>query len=335
MPGVSLHPAGAAAMHNLLREWLGHLAVEAAASPHTLAAYRRDVERFLVACAAGGLVHAAELNADTVRAHVAALSHTLGSRSVARHLYAIRSWLHYLRETGRIDRDIAELVELPRQPERLPQTLNTVDVVAMIDTARERVSVQYGDARPNRLALRDAAILETLFATGARQGELAGLRLDDVNLAEGWVRLFGKGGKERMVPLGRKAVRAIEAYVKHCRADLTHGPNEALFLSKSGEPMDPSALYRLVQRTAAAAGLGQRVGPHRLRHAFATALLDGGANLRVVQELLGHARVTTTEIYTHVSAARLAAVHAACHPLGRRRVGTTSPPRPRRSKRRR
>lgn len=323
-------------MHNLLREWLGHLAVEAAASPHTLAAYRRDVERFLQACAAGGLAAVSDLTADVVRAHVAALSHTLGSRSVARHLYAIRSWLHYLRETGRIDRDIAELVELPRQPERLPQTLNTGDVVAMIDTARDRVSTQYGDARPARLALRDAAILETLFATGARQGELAGLRLDDVNLAEGWVRLFGKGGRERLVPLGRKAVRAIEVYLKHCRPDLVeHAPNEALFLSKSGEPLDPSALYRLVQRTAAAAGLGRRVGPHRLRHAFATALLDGGANLRVVQELLGHARVTTTEIYTHVSAARLAAVHAACHPLGRRRAGTTSPPRPGRSKRRR
>lgn len=323
-------------MHSTLREWLGYLAVEASASPHTLAAYRRDVDRFLAACARLGKTRVAELDADLLRGHVAELSKTLGSRSVARHLYAIRSWLHFLRETGRLDRDIAELVELPRQPVRLPETLNPSAVAAMIDTASARTSTQYGDARPSALALRDAAILETLFACGARQGELAGMRLDDVNLGNGWVRVFGKGGKERLVPLGRKAIAAIEAYVKHCRPALAgRGVNEALFLSKSGEPLDPSAIYRLVQRTAAAAGLGKRVGPHRLRHAFATALLDGGANLRVVQELLGHASVTTTEIYTHVSAARLAAVHARCHPLGRNTVAPSPRPARRRSKRRR
>ena len=319
----------------LLRPWIVWLSLERSASPHTIAAYRRDVERFVEFGRVADISSPSHLTADHIRQHLRGLSESLGARSVARHLWSIRSFLDFLRETGRMDRDLGDLIELPRLPKPLPKVVSADDVAAMIDAAANRETTQYGEARPTRLTLRDAAILETLFATGARQAELARMRLDDVDLGNGWIRVFGKGSRERMVPLGSKARAAIEQYIKHGRPQIQDATgSQALFLSRSGQPMDPSAVYRLVQRAAVAAGLSGNVGPHRLRHAFATALLDNGCNLRVVQELLCFKAAATTEIYTHVSVGRLSAVHAACHPLGRNRIAPRSTRRGRRRSRR-
>lgn len=320
-------------MRALLQGWLGWLMVERAASPHTLAAYRRDVGLFVDFCAALGIGAISALTVGAIRTHLHELSGRLASRSCARHLWSIRSFLDYARMVGALEADLGELIDAPAIPKKLPHTLSPAQVERLIEAAAGRQSKQYGDAREVRLAMRDSAILETLYATGARSRELARIRLDDVNLAAGWVRLFGKGAKERIVPIGRLAREAIEKYLKHLRPELVDPelPNAALFVSRRGQPLDGSAVYRLVRRCADAARLGE-FGPHRLRHACATAMLEGGANLRVVQELLGHSSVTTTEIYTHVTAARLADVHARCHPLGRETVRANPPARRRRSR---
>jgi len=235
---------------------------------------------------------------------------------------AIRMWLRWLHLTRQVSTDRTTLIELPKRWHLLPKTLGldrTVELVTSPDLERQ-------------LGLRDRAILELFYACGLRVSELCGLRLSDLDLRVGYVRCMGKGRRERVVPVGRKAREALEAYLEHLRPKLLDkgfrsgrwslplpksvAATLPLFLSRTGGPMERGAVWRLVRREALRRGIPGRVSPHTLRHSFATHLLEGGADLRVVQELLGHVSINTTEIYTHVQTKRLKEVHARYHPHG-------------------
>jgi integrase/recombinase XerC len=280
--------------------FLRYLAAERGASAHTVRSYRSD----LADCAAflgrrhlGGL---AEADARVVRAYLADLhARGLARTSIARRLAALRSFFRFLVRRGRMKANPARDVRSPALPKRLPGHLP-------IDQSEVLFRQAFGDDDAGR---RDRAILELLYASGVRVAELAGLAVEDVDLREGSVRVLGKGRKERVVPIGRKAIEALQAYLGS--REESRGP---LFRNRRGGRLTVRSLHRIVRARGRAAGLVARVTPHTLRHTFATHLLDAGADLRLIQELLGHARLTTTQRYTHVSAERLARVYDAAHP---------------------
>jgi integrase/recombinase XerD len=286
--------------------FLEHLEVECGLSSNTLSAYQRDLKEFVAWVGAEGIEEASQIQPQLVRGHLAALHHRgLSVGSVARHLVAIRMLLRYLFVNGVVKRDIAALFDTPRTWQHLPSVVSAEEVGRLIEAPNEQ----------EPLYLRDRAILEMLYGTGLRASELVSLRSGDVNLQIGYVRCIGKGRRERIVPLGRCAVEAVGKYVASLRSKLVNTTKgEELFVSRTGRPLDRHNLWRLVGRYARRAGLGTRVTPHVLRHCFASHLLSGGADLRVVQELLGHVDVATTQVYTHVDRERLRGIHARFHP---------------------
>lgn len=281
-------------------EFLRYLAVERGASPHTLKSYRTDLadtRAFLQARGVDSLVHA---DARILRGYLADLhGRGLARSSIARRLAALRSFYRLLVRRGGSRGNPAKEIRTPRLPKRLPTYLPIDESEALL--RQEFVGKETG--------VRDRAVLELLYATGVRVAELAGLDVEDADLREGTVRVYGKGGKERIVPVGGKAVEALRAY-------LEPGPGRGgpLFRNGRGGRLTVRTLHRIVRARARSAGLARRVSPHTLRHTFATHLLDAGADLRFIQELLGHARLGTTQKYTHVSADRLMSVYDAAHP---------------------
>lgn len=283
--------------------FLRTLAVERGASVHTVRGYRADLQdcaAFLARRRLGPLVAA---DARVLRAYLGDL-HGRGLRraSIARRLAALRSFFRFLQRRGRVRANPAAELATPRLPRSLPEYLPVDELDALLRAAAARGSA----------ALRDRAVLETLYATGLRVAELARLDVGDVDLMEGLVRVTGKGGRERIVPLGRQAVEAIRAYLA-----TGHPGQGPLFRNRRGGRLTVRSLHRLIGACARAAGLARRVTPHTLRHTFATHLLDAGADLRLIQELLGHARLGTTQRYTHVSTERLMRVYDAAHPRAR------------------
>jgi integrase/recombinase XerC len=284
--------------------FLRHLAAEKNASPHTLKSYGTDLRQFEAFLTAEGLAPAA-LTARHIRAFLVALhARGLDPASVGRKLAAVRSWLRFLVRRGVIERNVAREVRGPRLPRKLVAFLP-------VDEAHDLMA-----ARP--LSARDTAILELLYASGLRVSELTGLDLDDLDRRERTVRVLGKGRKERIVPFGSKAARALETWMG-VRGD-HRGP---LFAAARGGRMNPRTVYGLVRDSARRAGITRKVSPHTLRHSFATHLLDGGADLRAIQEFLGHSRLSTTQRYTHVGAEHLLKVYDAAHP--RARTGKRTP----------
>jgi integrase/recombinase XerC len=287
-------------MNDPLAGFLRHLAVERHASAHTLRSYRHDLadfQRFLTARGAAGL---AEADPRAVRAWLAALhARGLQPASVGRKLAAVRSCFAFLVRRGVVDANPAREVRGPRQPRALASFLP-------IDEATQLVEGRAvgGDTRE-----RDLAILELLYASGLRVSELSGLDLEALDRVESTVRVRGKGRKERVVPYGAAAARALDAWLG--RRGERPGP---LFTGRRGGRLGVRAIHTVVRRAARAAGLTRRVSPHTLRHTFATHLLDGGADLRVIQELLGHSRLSTTQRYTHVGAEQLLRVYDRAHP---------------------
>ncbi|MCL6595338.1 MAG: tyrosine recombinase [Firmicutes bacterium] len=282
-------------------------------SERTLAAYLGDLRR-LEADLPDGLGWA-EVEPRHLRAHLAArLAAGAGRRTQARALSAMRGFFRFLRRTGRISADPCAALRSPRLGRRLPQVLS-------VREAAEGVERPPADSP---LGLRDRALLELIYASGLRVSEAAGLTLDAVDTARREVRVMGKGGRERIVPLGGAAARALDRYLAEARPRLAGDGADAadrhVFLSRRGAPLGVRDMRRRVVRWLGRPG--RRIGPHTLRHAFATHLLEGGADLRAVQEMLGHASLSTTQIYTHVSRAHLKAVHARAHPrAGRARGG--------------
>ncbi|MFT4109004.1 site-specific tyrosine recombinase XerD [Propionicimonas sp.] len=304
----------------LVRAYLDHLTVERGASPHTVAAYRRDLARYTAFLAARGIEDATLVAEADVSAFLADLQAPAGGRtplsvsSATRALVAVRSFHSFLAAEGRTGEDPAVAVKPPKAARHLPKALDIDQVQALLDTPDTTTPA----------GLRDAALLELLYGTGARVSEVADLDVDDVQPLLGdpdaGLRLFGKGRKERLVPVGSYARAAVQAWLVRGRpafAQASARPSPALLLNSRGRRLSRQSAYGVLQKAAEAAHLSVDVSPHTLRHSFATHLLDGGADVRVVQELLGHASVTTTQIYTLVTVEHLREVFLSAHPRAR------------------
>ena len=291
-------------MNDPLSAFLRYLALERDASPHTLRSYRSDLAQFGRFVGPGKGLDT--VDARTVRGYLAHLhARRLEPASVGRKLAALRSWFRFLVRRGALQRNAAREVRGPRLPKKLVSFLPIDEATALVEG-----KALWGAARP-----RDLAILELLYASGLRVSELAALTLDAVDRAGRTVRVLGKGRKERIVPFGASAARALETYLADRAA--TRGP---LFTNHRGGRLTPRAIHAIVRRSAVAAGIARRVSPHTLRHTFATHLLDAGADLRAIQEFLGHSRLSTTQRYTHVGADQLMRVYDAAHPRARARA---------------
>ncbi len=288
------------------QRFLGYLKVECGLSENTLEAYGRDLSGLMSFLALRGLSLVSELTPLSVQDFLRNL-HDRGKSiaTITRHLASVRVFLRFCHTEGWLAQDIASMLEAPAQWQRLPETLHVQHIEALLTEPDPEDSLYH----------RDRAILELLYATGLRVSELCGLRISDVNLEVGYLRCLGKGRKERVVPLGRKATDALREYLLVLRPNLStpQTPN-ALFLSRTGRQLGRENCWRLVAKYATRAGLASFVSPHTFRHSFATHMLEGGADLRVVQELLGHADVATTQIYTHVDRRRLKSIHSRFHP---------------------
>lgn len=312
-PAESPSVPRARSLSGVIRSYLDHLAVERGVAANTLAAYRRDLRRYADALAAEGVDDMADVREAHVSAHLARLREgsdggtPLSASSAARAIIAVRGLHRFAQREGLVGDDVARAVRPPAAPRRLPKAIGVEDVERLLEAAGFDQTI---------LSLRDRALLEVLYGTGARISEAVGLAVDDVDRTAATVVLHGKGGKTRMVPVGRFALRAVDDYLVRGRPALAVGGrgSAALFLNARGGPLSRQSAWTILRATADKAGLAENLSPHTLRHSFATHLLDGGADVRVVQELLGHASVTTTQIYTLVTVDRLREVYAAAHP---------------------
>jgi integrase/recombinase XerD len=294
--------------------YLDHLAVERGLAGNTLVSYRRDLRRY--AAVLGAPTPLADVAEADVARFVAVLREgtpehpPVKASSAARALVAVRGLHRFALREGLVDVDVSREVRPPVLPKSLPKAITIDEVKSLIEAAGF-------DQTP--LALRDAALLEVLYGTGARISEAVGLDVDDLDLDGGAVRLFGKGSKERVVPVGSFARAAVGAYLVRARPLLGSAGRgtPALFLNARGGRLSRQSAWTILRDAAEKAGLRGAVSPHTLRHSFATHLLDGGADVRVVQELLGHASVTTTQLYTLVTVDKLREVYAAAHPRAR------------------
>ncbi|MBA1836079.1 site-specific tyrosine recombinase XerD [Corynebacterium sp. zg912] len=300
---------------SLAQRWLTHLAVERGVSPHTLSNYSRDVRRYTAWLAGAGLHDLTQVTPTDIEAYVADLrrgvdgARPLAASSAGRALTVARGLHKFGVEEGVLPADAAADVSPPSAGERLPDTLSIDEVAALLDACPTET--------PS--GLRDKALLETLYATGARVSEVLGLSVDDATAAldgehGGVLAVTGKGNKQRLVPLGSKAQEALQAYLVRGRPAFANGSSHALLLNKRGGPLSRQSAWNAIKHAAQRAGIDKEVSPHTLRHSFATHLLEGGADVRSVQELLGHASVTTTQIYTHITADNLREVWRSTHP---------------------
>ena len=312
--------ARATGLAQAARAYLDHLAVERGLASHTLQAYRRDLARYQAAMVAGNRATIGDITSEDVAGFLAGLREgdaqhpPLAASSAARTVAAVRGLHRFAAAEGLAAADVASQVRPPSPPRRLPRAIGVAEVERLIDAAS--AGEEPGNPRP----LRDRALLELLYGTGARISEAVGLDVDDLGLAgrPTALRLSGKGGKQRMVPMGRYAREALEAYLVRSRPALAAasrraGASPAVFLNARGGRLTRQGAWGVLQAAASRAGL-TGISPHTLRHSFATHLLDGGADVRVVQELLGHASVTTTAVYTLVTVDKLREVYAAAHP---------------------
>ncbi|PHQ15063.1 site-specific tyrosine recombinase XerD [Marinobacter profundi] len=298
-----------AADEDVIRRFCDAIWLEDGLGEKTRMAYRSDLEKLAgwLVVQPGRPLLAAARRTDLLNWISRGLAEGQKASTAARRLSGIRRFYRYLLREGVIAEDPTLRIDSPRLPRRLPDTLSEEDV--------ERLLAEPDTAIP--LELRDRAMLEILYGCGLRVSELVGLRIDQVNLRQGVVRITGKGDKERLVPLGEEAVDWLLRYVKEARAELLRGkPSDALFPGNRAEAMTRQAFWYRIRHYAVSAGIRKHLSPHTLRHAFATHLLNHGADLRVVQMLLGHADLSTTQIYTHVARQRLQSLHQAHHPRG-------------------
>ncbi|GAA2069609.1 site-specific tyrosine recombinase XerD [Aeromicrobium halocynthiae] len=294
-------------------DYLSHLGVERGLAANTLSSYRRDLRRYVAFLLAREVEDVCSIQESDVLAFLAALrtgdeDHAaLGPASTARAVVAVRGFHRFCLREQVVAVDVSAAVKPPRPATRLPKALPLADVEAILAAA---------SAPGTALASRDRALLEILYGTGARISEAVGLDVDDLDVDEGTALLRGKGGKQRIVPVGSYALEAVVDYLRSSRPRLVSAssPGPAVFLNARGGRLSRQSAWTVLVKAARAAGISQEVSPHTLRHSFATHLLDGGADVRVVQELLGHASVTTTQIYTLVTVEKLREIYATAHP---------------------
>ena len=284
------------------------LALEAGHSENTVEAYLRDLQRMAEFAASKGVRDPGQVTRTLLRDFVYLLKDLgLSAATIRREVSAIRTYYAFQVGEGRVPADPSDRLESPRRGRVLPDTLTVRDVDALL--AAPHVD--------QPLAWRDRTLLELGYGAGLRVSELCGLLLTDLQLTDNLVRVFGKGGKERLVPIGRSVIGAVAVYVHQLRPELDRGKSGGrLLLNARGQPLSRVGAWGIVKRAAERAGITKRVTPHTLRHSFATHLLEGGADLRAVQEMLGHADLSTTQIYTHVDREYLRSVHKQYHPRG-------------------
>ena len=315
--------AASTPLQEALRAYLDHLTVERGLAANTLSSYRRDLRRYLAHLHSRHVNTADGISEPDISAFLLALREgdpdhpPLAANSAARAVVAVRGFHRFLLREGVTTTDPASAVHPPPPPKRLPKAITVEEVEALLDAAG-------ADQTPR--AVRDRALLELLYGCGARISEAVGLDVDELDLDSGTVKLLGKGSKQRIVPIGSYARQAIEAYLVRARPVLAAGGggptmSPALFLNARGGRLSRQSAWTVLRAAAGRAGLRddvrREISPHTLRHSFATHLLDGGADIRVVQELLGHASVTTTQVYTLVTVERLREVYAVAHPRAR------------------
>jgi integrase/recombinase XerD len=291
--------------HNV-KNFLSYLTVEAGLSENTVLAYGRDLKGFLEHCKSSNIKHLSGIKPIIIQRYLQVLTRDQkGESSIKRALVAIRMFLRYNKLMGLIEDDFTAILEGPKIWQRLPGICSKQQVVNLLNAPNP----------DEPFYLRDKAMLELLYATGIRASELAGLKIPDLNLDIGYLRCLGKGNRERVVPVGKAAIEATAEYLDKLRPRLAKPfSDNFLLLSRTGRPVSRIEVWRLVKKYAARAGMPRNLTAHTLRHCFATHLLTGGADLRSVQEMLGHVDIATTQIYTHVDQERLREIHRKFHP---------------------
>lgn len=293
-------------MGGTVRDFLIFLTVEGGLSANTILAYGRDLKRFLEYCQAKRIRRLEQIKAVVIQNYLLQLSRReCAENSIKRGLVAVKMFLRFAKGNGLIKEDVAAVMESPKVWMRLPVVCNKKQVVDLLNAPSPKEPYY----------LRDKAMLELLYATGVRASELANLKCSDLNLDIGYLRCLGKGNRERVVPVGKAAIAAVKEYLQKLRNCLAKAESDDyLLLSRTGRRMGRIEIWRLVKKYACRAGMPKNLTVHTLRHCFATHLLAGGADLRSVQEMLGHVDIATTQIYTHVDSERLRAVHRKYHP---------------------
>jgi len=307
MPSERLHQYNA--LVDDIQAFRNYIHAERGLADNTLLAYGRDLDRFSQWVAGGGLSSYLSPSLRDLSHYLEFLrAEKLAPPSIARHLVALKMFYRFLRLEERTNESTVDLLSSPTLWERIPHVLSPESVSKLLDAPQP----------PDRYFVRDRAILETLYATGCRVSEVANLKMEDLHLDSAFCKCFGKGNKQRIVPLGRAAITALRTYLDEQRPRLVRTAPDApwVFVSRGGKGLDREMLWILVRKYAKRAGLTGKVSPHTLRHSFATHLLAGGADLRTVQELLGHANIRTTQQYTHIDRDRLRAIHRQFHPRG-------------------
>ena len=293
-------------MTELLGLFLDFLSVEKGLSKNTLMAYRRDLKRYLVFLGKHGAASLDSVNRKMIMDFLLKeRDRGLSAGSVARGLVAIRMFHRFLTEEGKIREDVTEPLEAPKLWKHLPDCLSIQEVEALLKAPNPRKAQ----------GIRDQACLELMYATGIRASEVAGLKIGHLNFDLSYIRIIGKGDKERIVPMGRIAKKSVQHYLRRVRPRWAKGDaGDALFVSRLGKKLSRQTVWTILKKYVQTAGLRKKIYPHILRHSFATHLLENGADLRVVQELLGHSDISTTQIYTHVERSRLKGIHQKFHP---------------------
>lgn len=296
----------------LLDRFASYLMIERSLTKSSTFSYITDVRQFLSTCNKGKTISIEKIDTEDIRQYIAMLNSLgLASSSIARKVSSLKMFFRFLVSENIIHSDPSEEIALPKVKKRLPSILTVNEINQIID------STQSANATRTIKDLRAWAMLETLYATGVRISELLSLRVNDISLAEGFVRVMGKGGKERIVPLGKLAIGAIKEYLQSARSKMLKGrSSEYLFLNNRGQKLSRMGFWKILSEYLKKAKITKRVTPHTFRHSFATHLLEGGANLRAVQEMLGHANIVTTQIYTHLDRTYLKEVYKTFHPRG-------------------
>ena len=292
----------------LIDQFLNYLLVEKGLAQKTLEAYSRDIIRYRNFLAENNSTAFSEEDAPLILKHLILLRKDgLKARSRARHLVAIRGFYRFLVQEKILPNDPARLIDLPKSGLKLPHVLSREEIEFLLNAPDTRKPI----------GVRDTAMLELLYAAGLRVSELINLKLQDINLEAGFVRIFGKGSRERIVPIGSHAREKVSTYIKAVRSRrLKQTTSPYLFIARAAKPMTRQGFWKLLRRYALQAGLKKKITPHSLRHSFASHLLEGGADLRAVQVMLGHVDISTTQIYTHVTRDHLKKLHQKFHPRG-------------------